>query len=149
MKKSIIACMAVAVLGSPMSDAQTFFSLHAGSDGVGVHVPLMPGYVPDYGRASSARKHYRKAVKEYRKAARHYRKAVAESYPLYAVPYGAMVYGGYDYDDDDVEDFYEDYYKHVKKHLKKQAKKRKKEREHYMKHYKKHHKKHHKHHDDD
>ncbi len=170
MKKSILACMAVAVLGSPMSDAQTFFSLHAGSDGVGVdvsnvytyypvmvappprphvHVPLMPGYVPDYGRASSARKHYRKAVKEYRKAARHYRKAVAESYPLYAVPYGAMVYGGYDYDDDDVEDFYEDYYKHVKKHLKKQAKKRKKEREHYMKHYKKHHKKHHKHHDDD
>lgn len=70
MKKSIIACMAVAVLGSPMSDAQTFFSLHAGSDGVGVdvsnvstyypvmvappprphvHVPLMPGYVPTMG----------------------------------------------------------------------------------------------------
>lgn len=169
MKNSILACMAVAVLGSPMSDAQTFFSLHAGSDGVGVdvsnvspyypvivahpprphvHVPLMPGYVPDYGEASSARKHYRKAVKEYRKAAKHYRKAVAESYPLY-VPYGAIVYGGYDYDDDEVEDFYEGYYKHVKKHLKKQAKKRKKEREHYMKHYKKHHKKHHKHHDDD
>ena len=164
MKKSVLSCMAVAVFVSPVVPAQTFFSLHAGSDGVGVdvsnvspyypvmiapaprphvHVPLMPGYVPDYG---SARKHYRKAAKEYRKAARHYRKAVAESYPLYAVPYGGIVYG---YDDDDMEDFYEDYYKHIKKHMKKQAKRHKKEREHYMKHYKKHHKKHHKHHADD
>ena len=38
--------MAVAVLGSPMSDAQTFFSLHAGSDGVGVDVSNVSTYYP-------------------------------------------------------------------------------------------------------
>lgn len=161
MKLSLLAGMAVVVVGAPALRAQTYFSLHAGTDGVGVdvsnvspyfpvmvapppprphvHVPLMPGYVPDY-RVVGPSKHYRKAVKEYRKAARHYRKAVAESYPVYAVPYGAVYYG---YDEDDVEDYYEDYYKHVRKQIKKQAKKHRKEMKHQMKHSKKHHGKHH------
>lgn len=162
MKLSLLAGMAVVVVVAPAIEAQTFFSLHAGTDGVGVdvsnvspyfpvmvapppprphvHVPLMPGYMPDYHHSS---KHYRKAVKEYRKAARHYRKAVAESYPFYAIPYGTVCY---EFDEDDVEDFYEDYYKHAKKHMKKHAKKHHKEKMHHMKHSKKHHKKHHKRH---
>lgn len=159
MKRLFLAGLVATFLGSPVLSAQTYFSLHAGTDGVGVdvsnvspyfpvvvapvvspvrhvHVPLMPGYVPDY-EYRAARKHYRKAAKEYRKAARHYRRAVAEGAPFFAVP--QAVY--YEYDDDDMEDFYEDYYKHAKK----QAKKYKK----YMKHAKKHHKHHHKHHHHD
>ncbi len=157
MKKSFLAGLAATFLGTSVLSAQTYFSLHAGSDGVGVdvsnvspyfpvvvapasvvphvHVPLMPGYLPDY-EYMAARKHYRKAAKEYRKATRHYQRAASWNGPFVAVP--QVVY--YGYDDDDIEDFYEDYYKHVKKHAKKHKK--------HVKQMKKHWKHHHKHHHD-
>lgn len=136
------------------ADSQAFFNFHAGTDGVGVdisnnpfmpavivaprpvravHVPLMPGYYPDYGYRSS-----RKAAKEYRKAAKHYRKAVQAARDAYFFDGGGWYY---DDDDDDWEDYYEDYYKHRKKAIKKAMK--------HMKHHGKHHGRHHHHHDDD
>lgn len=156
MRLSLITCLAIAAISAPTLSAQTYFSLHAGTDGIGVdvsnvspyfpvvvvppaprphvHVPLMPGYVPDYDYGRS----YRKAVRKHRDV-RHHRSGVVPV--VYAVPYG-----GFFYDDDDVEDFYEDYYKHARKHMKKYSKRQKKEWEHRMKHHKKHHKHHH--HDD-
>lgn len=157
MKLPFLAGIVAALACSPALSAQTFFSLHAGSDGVGVdvtnaspyfpvlvapappvhhvHVPLMPGYYPE-----PSHKRYKKAAKEYRKAAKHYRKAMQYQYQgVYGIPAG-LVY----YDDDDIEDYYEDYYKHARKAAKKYRKYHKKHK--HDKH-KKHHHKHH--HDDD
>lgn len=152
MKLSFLAGMMAAVVCSPALSAQTFFSFHAGSDGVGVdvsnvnpyfpvvvapshpvsavHIPLMPGFYPE-----PPGKSYRKAAKEYRKAAKHYRKAMEHGRGIYAIPVG-MIY----IDDDDMEDYYEDYYKHLRKNAKKHHKS-------FKRQHKKYHHKHH-HHDD-
>lgn len=137
----------------PVTEAQTFFSINAGTDGFNLNmtnvpplfptvmvapppppppvcVPLRPGveYIP------VSPKRYRKAVKRYHKAMRHASPAVGLYLP------GGIVVGtpaGYYYDDDDdYEDWLEDQYKHHKKKYK-----------HYKK-LKKHHKKHHHHWDD-
>lgn len=88
-----------------------------------------------------SKKYYKKAAKRYRKALKHARKHSGPSWGVMLTPNGIVVGGSsapayyYDYDDDDIEDFYEDMYKH---HYKKHHKK------HHHKHYRKHH-----HHDDD
>ena len=160
MKLPFLAGLLVAIGCPPALSAQTFFSLHAGSDGVGVnvtnvnpyfpvimapappvravHVPLMPGFYPE-----PVNKRYKKAAKEYRKAAKHYRKAMEYGYGAYALPVRLMAY-----DDDDIEDYYEDYYKHLQKAAKKHHKYHKKHDKH-NKHKAHHHKHHHKHHHDD
>lgn len=151
-KLTVSAGLLLAICCTPVTSAQTFFSLHAGSDGVGVdvtnvnpyfpvivapalpvravHVPLMPGFHPE-----PLNKRSLKAAKEYRKAAKHYRKAL--EYGMYAIPAG-LVY----YDDDDIEDYYEDYCKHIRKVAKMHHKYHKKQGKH-DKHHHKHHPRHH------
>lgn len=152
--KIFMTALAAAAIGAHALSAQTFFSLHAGTDGVGVdvtnispyfpmavapppppvrhvHVPLMPGYAPDPGY-----RHYRKAAKEYRKASKHYRKALYEMGAAYALP--GIIYGGYDdFDDDDYEEYYRPRRVYHERHY----------GHHYGKHYNKHQKHHKKHHD--
>ena len=138
----------------PATEAQTFFSVNAGTDGfnfnvtnvpplfpavmvapapapVPVCVPLRPGveYVP------VSPKRYKKAVKRYRKAMRHASPAMGIMLPGGIMIGAPAVY--HDYDDDDYEDWLEDQYKHHKKQYK------------HFKKLRKHHKKHHHDWDDD
>lgn len=149
MKLSFLTGLAVVLLTTPAVSAQ-LFSLHLGSDGVGldvtnaspyfpvivsppvhhrerVHIPLRRGFVPE---------------PVHHAAPRH------QSYPRYrgtegwtiAVPASIIVYDG---------DDWEDYRKESRKEMKKRAKKYRKEQK---KRYKEFHKKarqHHKHHHDD
>lgn len=162
MKISFLAGMLVAIGCSPALSAQTFFTVHAGSDGVGVdvsnvnsyfpvmvapsppvhavHVPLMPGYYPE-----PVGKRYKKAAKEYRKAAKHYRKAVEYGRGMHTLPAGFFYY-----DADDYDDYYEDYYKRVKKAAKKYHKyyERHDKHKHKHKHHRYEHHQKHRHHDD-
>lgn len=163
MKISFLAGMLVAIGCSPALSAQTFFTVHAGSDGVGVdvsnvnsyfpvmvapsppvhavHVPLMPGYYPE-----PVGKRYKKAAKEYRKAAKHYRKAVEYGRGMHTLPAGFFYYDADDYDDYD--DYYEDYYKRVKKAAKKHHKYYERHDKHKHKHHRYEHHQKHRHHDD-
>ncbi len=126
-----------------------FVSLDAGTDGVNFHIsnyapaPPMPmmltlplGGVPCHPDLMfrpvprPSVKAVRKAVKAYNREMRHH-----DYYPS-----PALMYVGYDYDDDDYEDYMEDVYKARKKAYKAYKKEMKK-------HYKHHHRHHH--HDDD
>lgn len=153
--RRILTLAMISAMTLPAIDAQTFFSVNAGTDGfnfnvtnapplfpavmvapppapVPVCVPLRPG-VEYYPVVSPKR--YKKAMKRYRKAMRHASPAIGVSLPGGIVFGTAPAYYYDDDDDDDYEDWLEDQYKHYKKRYK---------------HYKKHHK-HHKHHhwDDD
>ncbi|WP_289768905.1 hypothetical protein [Muribaculum intestinale] len=148
MLRQVILTATLIGLGAAGVSAQ-FFSFDAGTDGVNFHlsnfypaprmpvVLTLPRVVEPYHPAvmlTPAPRYYHKAIK---KAAKAYRKEMRH-HNYYASP--ALMYVGYDYDDDDYDDYMEDVYKARKKAYKAYKKEMKK-------HYKHHH--HHHHHDDD
>ena len=148
MLRQVILTATLIGLGAAGASAQ-FFSFDAGTDGVNFHlsniypaprmpvVLTLPRVVEPYHPAvmlTPAPRYYHKAIK---KAAKAYRKEMRH-HNYYASP--ALMYVGYDYDDD-----YDDYMEDMHKARKKAYKAYKKE---MKKHYNHHHHHHH-HHDDD
>lgn len=164
--KRILALTLISALALPAIDAQTYFSVDAGTDGFNFNVTNVPPLYPVVVAPAPAPvcvpfprgvvyhpevspKQYKKAAKRYKKAVKRYRKAMRRSSPDvgFYFPGGIVIDDRARYyfdDDDDYEDWLEDQLEEQYEHNKKLYKHYKKHNKHYKKH-----NKHSKHHDDD